>query len=70
MATDINKLFELGLHKLSTDKLIKLSEQQEILLKRVETANLVYLVQELAARVEILQDKLDAPANAVVPEGH
>ena len=58
MATDINKLFETGLHKLPTDKLIKLSEQQEWLLHKVETANLVYLVQELAARVEILNDEL------------
>lgn len=56
--TDVNKLFETGLHKLSTEKLVKLSEMQDILLKKVETANLVYLIQELAARVEILNDKL------------
>ena len=49
--TDVNKLFETGLHKLSNRNLILLADQQDILLHKVETANLVYLVQELAFRL-------------------
>ena len=49
--TDVNKLFETGLHKLPHRNLILLADQQDILLHKVETANLVYLIQELAFRL-------------------
>ena len=55
MPTDINALFATGLHKLDARKLILLSEQQDLLLHKVDTENLVYLIQELAARLEELQ---------------
>lgn len=53
--TDVNTLFESGLHKLPTDKLLMLADMQDTLLKKVETANLVYLIQELASRLEELK---------------
>lgn len=57
MSINVNKLFETGLHRLPTENLVKLADQQDLLLHKVETANLVYLIQELAARVEILWEQ-------------
>ena len=67
MAIDVNKLFETGLHKLPTENLVKLADQQDLLLHKVETANLVYLIQELAARVEILWDQQQAMRDEAKP---
>lgn len=56
MPIDINSLFSTGLHKLDVKKLILLSEQQGLLLRKVDTENLVYLIQELASRLSDMQE--------------
>lgn len=56
MPIDINTLFATGLHKLDAKRLILLSEQQDLLLHKVDTENLVYLIQELASRLSDMQE--------------
>lgn len=60
MPIDINALFATGLHKLDAKKLILLSEQQDLLLHKVDTENLVYLIQELASRLSDMQEATEA----------
>ncbi len=46
---NVDKLFE-GLHRLDIEELLNLADSQQVLL-HAETEDLVYLVQELAARL-------------------
>lgn len=53
---NIDDIFIRGLHKLSNEQLLKLANNQNILLNEVSQRNMVYLVQELVSRFEDLAD--------------
>lgn len=53
---NIDDIFARGLHKLTKDQLLQLANSQHVLLNEVGTKDLVYLVQELAARIDDLAD--------------
>lgn len=53
---NIQDIFTRGLHKLSNDQLLKLADNQHVLLNEVRNNDLVYLVQELVSRFEDLAD--------------
>ncbi len=53
---NIDDIFARGLHQLTHEQLIQLSNSQHVLLNDVSVTNLVYLIQELLSRVEDLAD--------------
>ena len=54
--SNLEDVFERGLHHLSANALIQLADSQQFLLSEVSSRDLVYLIQELAFR---LSDALD-----------
>ena len=53
---NIDDIFTRGLHKLDLKQLITLADSQNILLTEVSQRDLVYLVQELAARLDVYRE--------------
>lgn len=53
---NIEDIFKNGLHKLTNEQLLVLANSQHVLLNDVGTADLVYLVQELASRIDDLAE--------------
>lgn len=63
----ISDLFTRGLHRLDLNQLLKLADSQPVLLNELSNRELVYLVQELASRIEDIRDQL-TPADEVADE--
>lgn len=53
---NVEDIFKNGLHKLTNEQLLVLANSQQVLLNDVGTADLVYLVQELASRIDDLAE--------------
>lgn len=53
---NIDDVFRRGLHHLTNEQLMTLANSQDVLLNDVNNADLVYLIQEMASRIEDLAD--------------
>lgn len=65
---NIEDVFRRGLHKLSNEQLMTLANSQDVLLNDVTNHDLVYLVQEMASRIEDLAEHRAAVINREATE--
>lgn len=65
---NIEDVFRRGLHKLTNEQLMTLANSQEVLLNDVTNHDLVYLVQEMASRIEDLAEHRAAVINREATE--